>query len=133
MIVLDASVLLAAEDAGDVHHGAATRLLEVGAPLATVELAVYETTNVAIRRWGDRDAARRLRDRIFAIADLGELVRVDRELAELAESIAVEHEISVYDACYAAGARRPGATLASCDVKDLVDTGLAQLPGDLAV
>jgi predicted nucleic acid-binding protein len=46
VIFLDASVLLAAEDTDDREHPAALRLLR-GGDLATLDLAFYETTNVA--------------------------------------------------------------------------------------
>ena len=79
MIFVDASVLLAAENADDREHQAALALLRSG-DLATLELALYETTNVAIARWKDLDAADRLARRIWAVAELGTLVRVDRQL-----------------------------------------------------
>lgn len=128
MIFLDASVLLAAEDTDDPHHAASKRLLESGQSLGTVDLALYEVTNVALARWTDADAARRLRDRIWAIAELGELVRVDPPLGEAIAGLVAEHGISAYDAAYVAGAQRMGAPLASCDERDLVRRGLARLP-----
>lgn len=131
MIVLDASVLLAAEDSDDAHHEAAARLLELGEPLATIELAVYEIANVAICRWKDPESADRLADRAFAIAELGHLLRVDRELASSATRLADEQGISVYDAAYVACARKLAAPLASCDERDLVTRGLAELPSTL--
>lgn len=131
MIALDASVLLAADDADDQHHDDVTRLIESGGRLATLDLAVYEAVNVAIRRWQDIDAAFRLRERIFAIERFGVLVRVDGSLAATAESLASEHGISAYDAGYVAAARHLQAPLASCDYRDLVGKGLAQAPGAL--
>lgn len=130
MIFVDASVLLASEDPDDRNHRDALRLLRAGA-LATLELAVYEVTNVAALRWGDPGAARRLRDRVWAIAELGTLVRVDRELAERIAELCPAHTLSSYDAAYVAGAQRLGAPLASCDERDLVAPGLAQLPRTL--
>ena len=130
MIFLDASVLLAAEDLDDRNHPAASALLRTGA-LGTLELAVYEATNVAEVRWGDPEASRRLRERVWAIAELGALVRVDRALAERSAELARQHTISVYDAAYVAGAERLGAPLASCDERDLVSHGLAKLPYEL--
>src|ERR1017187_5410329 len=50
---LDASILLAGEDPDDEHHGDARRLLEGGDPLATLDLAFSEVTNVAVRSWRD--------------------------------------------------------------------------------
>jgi predicted nucleic acid-binding protein len=130
LIFLDASVLLAAEDLDDPNHPAAAALLTTGA-LGTLELAAYELTNVAEVRWRDPEASRRLRERVWAIAELGALVRVDRALAERTAELSREHSLSAYDAAYVAGAERVGAPLASCDERDLVSRGLAKLPHKL--
>lgn len=130
MIFLDASVLLAVEDLDDRNHQAACVLLRTGA-LGTLDLAAYELTNVAEMRWHDPDAGRRLRERVWAIAELGALVRVDRALADRAAEISRENAISAYDAAYVAGAERIGAPLGSCDERDLVSRGLANLPHEL--
>jgi len=123
-------VLLAAEDSDDPHQPAAAALLRTGT-LATLELAAYEVTNVADVRWRDAPAGHRLRARVWAIAEFGALVRVDRALAERAAELARAHSLSGYDAAYVAGAERIGAPLASCDERDLVSRGLAQLPHEL--
>ncbi|MGI8712877.1 MAG: type II toxin-antitoxin system VapC family toxin [Solirubrobacteraceae bacterium] len=130
MIFLDASVLLAAEDTDDPHHLAAAALLRSGS-LATIDLALYEATNVAEGRWRDREASRRLQERIWAIAQLGTLIRIDRPLAERISELVAEHGLSAYDAAYLAGAERLGAILASCDQRDLVGPGLARTPATL--
>ncbi|MGA2929784.1 MAG: type II toxin-antitoxin system VapC family toxin [Solirubrobacteraceae bacterium] len=130
MIFLDASVLLAAEDLDDRNHQGACALLRTGA-LGTLELAAYELTNVAEVRWRDPAAGRRLRERVWAIAELGALVRVDRALAERTAELTRQNMISAYDAAYVAGAERIGAPLASCDERDLVSRGLANLPQKL--
>jgi predicted nucleic acid-binding protein len=127
---LDASVLLAAEDLDDANHEASATLLKTGA-LSTLDLAVYEVTNVAELRWGDVAASLRLRKRVWAIAELGTLVRVDEPLAERVVQIARQHGLSAYDSAYVAGAERLGIPLASCDEQDLVSRGLALLPADL--
>jgi predicted nucleic acid-binding protein len=130
VIFLDASVLLAAEDADDREHHAALALLRSG-DLATLELALYETTNVAVVRWQDLGAAGRLAKRIWAIAEFGTLVRVDPQLGAEVAQLTCEHGLSAYDAGYVAAARRLGVTLASCDERDLVRPGLAELPSTL--
>jgi predicted nucleic acid-binding protein len=130
VIFLDASVLLAAEDTDDREHQAALALLRSG-DLATLELALYETMNVAIVRWEDREAADRLAKRIWAIAELGTLVRVDHQLGTEVAQLASEYGLSAYDAGYVTAARRLGVTLASCDERDLVGPGLAELPSTL--
>ena len=131
MIFLAASVLLAAEDTDNREHEASLALLRTG-DLATIDLALYETTNVAITRWRDPAAAGRVRERVWTIAELGTLVRVDRRLGEDIATLSAESGLSSYDAAYVVGARGLGAVLASCDRRDLVDVGLAQLPTALA-
>ena len=130
MIFLDASVLLAAEDLDDHNHADAVALLRTGA-LGTLELAAFEVTNVAEVRWRDPQASQRLRERVWAIGELGALVRVDRVLAERTAELSRRHTLSGYDAAYVAGAERIGAALASCDERDLVSRGLAQLPREV--
>lgn len=130
MTFLDASILLAAEDLDDAHHAASAALLKTGA-LSTLDLAIYEITNVAERRWRDRAASLRLRERVWAIAELGTLVRVDQPLADRAAELVRQHDLSAYDAAYVAGAERLGVPLASCDQRDLISRGLARAPADL--
>jgi predicted nucleic acid-binding protein len=128
--LIDASVLLAGEDADDANHGSARQLLAGADPLATLDLAFYEVANVAVRSWRDPHAARRLCERVVALAEDGGLVRADLELLSAATGIATEHGISVYDATYVAAARASGGQLVSCDVRDLVSKRLARLPVD---
>ncbi|MDQ6806167.1 MAG: type II toxin-antitoxin system VapC family toxin [Actinomycetota bacterium] len=130
MTFLDASVLLAAEDLDDPHHDASVALLTTGV-LSTLDLAIYEITNVAELRWRDRSASLRLRDRVWAIAELGVLIRVDQPLADRAAELVRHHDLSAYDAAYVAGAERLGVPLASCDERDLISRGLARAPADL--
>jgi predicted nucleic acid-binding protein len=127
---VDASVLLAREDTDDSNHVDARRLLDGADQVATLDLAFYEVTNVAIRSWRDHSAARRLCARVAAVADDGGLVRADAALLLSAATIAEEHGISVYDAAYVAAARASKSRLVSCDLRDLVSRGLACLPRD---
>jgi predicted nucleic acid-binding protein len=55
--LLDASVLLARENANDPNHDDARRLLGSHDTLLTVDLAYYEATNAAIQVWDDVAAA----------------------------------------------------------------------------
>ena len=128
--LLDASVLLAAEDADERHHVQAAKLLRKEDALATLDLAFYEVSNVAIRAWNDTAAADRLRERVVALGEDGGLVRADAELLADATELAADLGLSVYDAAYVAAARRVRAELVSCDVRDLVSRGLAHTPGD---
>jgi predicted nucleic acid-binding protein len=127
---LDASVLLASEDPDDENHEDAKRLLGGSNPLATVDLAFYEVTNVAVRAWRDPSAAHRLRERVAAVGEDGGIIRADSALLAQAAVVADEHDISVYDAAYIVAARAVGGELVSCDARDLVSRGLARLPRD---
>lgn len=125
---VDASVLLAGEDADDDQHEAARQLLAGDATLATLDLAFYEVGNVAVRAWRDVQAAARLQGLVDAIAADGGLVRVDEALIAHAVRIADTDGLSVYDAGYVAGAASAGAQLVSCDLRDLVSRNLAVTP-----
>lgn len=129
--LLDSSVLLASEDPDDENHADARRLLRGSDPLATVDLAFYEVTNVAVRAWRDLSAAHRLRERVTAVADDGGLVRASADLIADAAAVAHEYGISVYDAAYVVAARVSGGELVSCDQRGLVSRGLARLPRDV--
>ena len=51
-VLLDASVILAAFDRDDrCHEAAAALLADPSLTLATLDLARYEVTNVAVRAW----------------------------------------------------------------------------------
>lgn len=130
MTFLDASVLLAAEDLDDAHHDASVALLRTGV-LSTLDLVIYEITNVAELRWRDRAASLRLRERVWAIAELGVLVRVDQPLADRVAELVRQHDLRAHDAAYVAGAERLGVPLASCDERDLISRGLARPPADI--
>jgi predicted nucleic acid-binding protein len=125
----DASVVIAGADADDREHDAARSLLSGTASIATLDLAYYEVTNVAVRAWRDPSKARKLRAAVAAIARDGGLIRVDEALATAAAELAEQHGLSAYDAAYLAGAAVAGARLVSCDVRDLVGSGLAVTPG----
>lgn len=129
---IDASVLLAREDADHDQHRAACELLAGNATLATLDLAYYEVGNVAIRAWRDVAAAARLQGLVAAIAADGGLVRADETLIAHAIHVAGTEGLSVYDAGYVAGAAGAGAQLVSCDLRDLVSRQLAVTPAQAA-
>lgn len=130
-LLLDASVILAAFDSDDDAHWAAKAILADPEPtLATLDLARYEVANVAVRAWRDPDAVAPLLEAIERIADDGGVVSCTTTLLARAAELAEQHSISVYDAAYVAAANRAGATLVSCDVRDLIGNGLARSPSD---
>ena len=131
-LLLDASVLLAAFDPDDQNHDSARGLLENDdVALATLDLARFEVTNVAVRAWRSPESVAPLLAAIERLADDGGVVPSTATLLTGAAEIAEHHSISVYDAAYAAAASNGGRRLISCDKRDLVSRGLAVLPKDV--
>jgi predicted nucleic acid-binding protein len=129
-LLLDASVLLSALDSDDDQHEAARSLLaDDGVSLATLDLARYEVTNVAVRAWREPRAVARLLDVVEQLARDGGVLTSTRSLLASAAELAERHTISVYDAAYVAAAAAGDRSLVSCDRRDLVSKGLATLPG----
>ena len=128
-LLLDASVLLAAFDPDDDHYEPARALLEEDeVTLATLDLARYEVTNLAVRAWRAPESVAPLLAVIEKIADEGGVLLSTDTLLTKAAEIAERHSISVYDAAYAAAADEGGCRLVSCDERDLVSKDLAVLP-----
>jgi predicted nucleic acid-binding protein len=131
-LLLDASVILAAFDRDDHLHKPARALLSDSAvTLATLDLARYEVSNVAIRAWRAPKRVTPLLQAIERIADDGGVLLSTDSLLSRATQLADEHTISVYDAAYVAAAAQIGGTLVSCDIRDLVGKGLASSPDRL--
>jgi predicted nucleic acid-binding protein len=128
-LLVDASVILAAFDSDDDLHGPSRSLLgDPEVTLATLDLARFEVTNVAIRAWRDLGRVAPLLETIDRISGDGGVMLSTTELLNRAAKIAEEQTISVCDAAYVAAADRTGGTLVSCDVRDLVSKGLASSP-----
>lgn len=128
-LLLDASVILAAFDAEDELHDAARKLLtDPEISLATLDLARYEVANVAVRAWREPERVTELLETIDRISGDGGVTQATSALVGRAATVAEEHAISVYDAAYVAAAGQTGATLISCDTRDLVSKGLANSP-----
>lgn len=129
ILLLDASVLLAAFDPDDNHHEPARNLLEADkVTIATLDLARYEVTNVAVRAWRAPELVAPMLAAIERLADDGGVLLSTDTLLTKAAEIAERHTISVYDAAYAAAADEGGHRLVSCDERDLVSKDLAALP-----
>lgn len=128
-LLLDASAVLAAFDSDDPHHEAASALLaDDSVTLATLDLARYEVTNVAVRAWNAPEAVSPLLAALERLADDGGVIVSTGVLLTRAAELAVRHTISVYDAAYVAVVEEAERTLVSCDARDLVSKGLAVLP-----
>ncbi|MFI4991882.1 MAG: PIN domain-containing protein [Solirubrobacterales bacterium] len=128
-LLLDASVILAAFDGDDALHKPARALLgDSAVTLATLDLARYEVTNVAIRAWRVPKLVSPLLEAIERISKDGGVLLSTIALLARAAQLAEEHTLSAYDAAYVAAAAQTGGTLVSCDIRDLVAKGLARTP-----
>ncbi|HEY4810505.1 MAG TPA: PIN domain-containing protein [Solirubrobacteraceae bacterium] len=130
MLLLDASVWIAAVDSEDRYHTAARALvLDPARPLGALDLTLYEIANVVGVVKRQREIATRIAQTLLKRGE-GALARVDEALAEHAIALAIEHGLTAYDAAYVAAARMHSWTLVSADLKDLVRPGLAAAPDD---
>ncbi len=102
-----------------------------GAPVAALDLTVYEVINAVARQYRQPAQAQRIVRAILRTCN-DDLVRVDRVLGEEVAEVVSEYGLTAYDAAYVAAARRYGWQLVSLDVRDLVSKGLAVTP-DAAV
>jgi len=126
--LVDASVWVAARDPEDPFREAARSIvLDVGRPVAAMDLTFYEIANVVGARKKQVDEARHLL-RFLAERCGEQIVAIDAGLAESAVEVSAEHDLTAYDAAYVAVARRHGWTLVSADLADLVSKGLAVAP-----
>jgi predicted nucleic acid-binding protein len=131
-LLLDASAILAAFDSDDdLHESARAILTDSAVTLATLDLARYEVTNVAIRAWRAPDHVSPLLEAIERISGDGGVLLSTTALLTRAAQLAEQHTISVYDAAYVAAASQAGSTLVSCDLRDLISKGLASSPADV--
>lgn len=122
-------MILAALDGDDALNKPARALLgDSAVTLATLDLARYEVTNVAICAWRAPEKVPPLLEAIERISDDGGVLLSTNALLTRAAQLAEEHTLSAYDAAYVAAAAQTGGTLVSCDIRDLVSKGLASTP-----
>jgi predicted nucleic acid-binding protein len=128
VLLLDASVWVAAKDADDRYFEAARSLvLDTKLPATALDLTFYEVANVVGSRWRRPEMAREL-CRTVDLRCEGRIVPIDAELIDAAIETATERGLSAYDAAYVAASRRGRWTLVSTDIADLVSKGLAVTP-----
>lgn len=133
LLLLDASAILAAFDSeDDLHEAAKAILADPEVTLATLDLARYEVANVAVRAWRDSPQVPSLLEAIDRISEDGGITASTTTLIERAAELAERHTISVHDSAYVAAAFQAGATLVSCDTRDLISKGLARSPADMS-
>lgn len=127
MLLLDASVWVAAGIPANPSHRDAAPLVRGGLSVAAIDLTVYEVVNAVAKQYRQPEQAQRIVRAMLRTCGDG-LVRVDRELGEEIAEVVSEHGLTAYDAAYVAAARRYGWQLVSLDVRDLVSKGLAVTP-----
>lgn len=133
-VVCDTSVVLKwfhSEGEEEVAEARALLAAHRGGRLTAsiLDLTLYELANVLLRalHWASAEVADQLDDVRVVCAALAPTARDLRLAARLAE----EHDLTFYDAVYAAAAQSAGAVLASADAA-LVGAGLAETPAALA-
>lgn len=99
--------------------------------MAALDLTLYEVANVVVSGWRSPHLIAPAIALVLETTDRN-VVRVDEPLLADAGELAVEAGLTVYDAAYAACARRHGWTLVSGDVRDLVRPGFARTPAEVA-
>lgn len=130
MLLLDASVWIAAADSDDTYHTSSRVLvLDAARPLGALDLTLYEIANVVGVVKGQRELAARICRTLLKRSE-GALTRVDRALVEQAIALTAEHGLTAYDAAYVAAAHKHAWKLVSVDLKDLVEPGFATTPDD---
>jgi predicted nucleic acid-binding protein len=128
VLLIDASVWVAALDRDDRFHLAARKLVTSSdTSLAALDLTLYEVANAVTRSTGKPGPAQAAAEGIeLACGD--RLQPVDANLIAEAAQIATEHGLTIYDAAYVAAAHRNNWTLVSTDIADLVSKELAVPP-----
>jgi len=131
MLLLDASVWVAAGVPAHSGHAASAAVLRSGQRVGVLDLTLYEVANTVGLQYRDPAQAAKLCALICRLC-VDQPARVDARLIEMALEEVAKHGLSAYDAAYVAAARRTGWQLVSLDIRDLVSKGLAVTP-DAAV
>ncbi len=130
VLLLDATVWLAAKDEADEAHEACRAVVAtISHDLAALDLTLYETANVAVTRWRDVTAAIELGG-VIRVAVGDRLLRMDTSLHASAATLAAAHGLTVYDAAYVAARDASDYALISLD-QDLLTPGFAIHPRDV--
>jgi predicted nucleic acid-binding protein len=97
--------------------------------LYVLDLTAYEVGN-ALLRGQSRTPADRVATVLGSLKEICPAIAPDEEDLQLACTLASEHELTLYDAAYAAVARHRDATLLTLDGR-LLDSGCGQRPSEL--
>lgn len=134
-IVSDANVALKWFHAEGEEEVEPARALLVGQRERTVALRVLDLTSYelgnALLRGRPGIGAERVAVALEALGEICPAIAPTGEDFREAAALAEQHDISFYDAAYAAVARRRGAQLATLD-RELLRAGLGRRPSELA-
>jgi predicted nucleic acid-binding protein len=133
-VVADASVALKWFHAEGEEEVEPARALLAGqrertAALRMLDLTPYEVGN-ALLRGRPAVAAKQVAQVLAALPELCPAIAPDAQDLVEAARLAEKHELTLYDAAYAAVARRRGAQLATLD-GELLRAGLGRRPSEL--
>jgi predicted nucleic acid-binding protein len=98
--------------------------------LMVLDLTAYEVSN-ALLRGRVRAGAVQVATVLEALVAICPAIRPEPDELRLTVELAEQHELTAYDAAYAAVARNRKATLVTLD-RDLLDAGLGRRPSELA-
>lgn len=98
--------------------------------LLVLDLTAYEVGN-ALMRGGTQATADQVATVLGALEEICPAVRPDTEELRLAAELAERHDLTIYDAVYAAVAESRAATLATLD-RALLEAGLGSRPSELS-
>ena len=134
-LLVDTSVLIKwfhEDGEGELAEARAVRAAHVAGDLDAhvLDLAMYEVGNVLVRtlRWRAADVAEQLDD---LCAVVGPPLVMTAGWLRYAATLAEDHALSFYDACWAATAAELSMPLVSADQR-LLDAGLAESPSQVA-
>jgi predicted nucleic acid-binding protein len=133
-VVVDANVALQwfharGEEEVEPAHEILDRYRAREIALYVLDLTTYEAGN-ALLRGQSRTPADRVATVLGSLKEICPAIAPDGEDLQLACTLASEHRLTLYDATYAAVARRRDATLLTLDGR-LLDSGLGQRPSEL--
>jgi len=134
-VVSDASVALKWFHAAGEEEVAESRALVAAhqaraVALLVLDLTAYEVGN-ALMRGRAKASAVQVATVLAALEEICPAVRPDADELRLASELAERHELTVYDAAYAAVAESREATLATLD-RALLKAGLGSRPSELS-
>ena len=134
-LLVDTSVLLKwlhTSGESEVDEARAVRDATLAGALEArmLDLALYETGNVLLRRlgWSGAEVADQLDDLVVIC---GAPLAMSPAWLRRACLLGDDHRLTFYDACWAAAAASLGVVLVSADAQ-LLDAGLAESPGTVA-